>query len=545
MARLTLLTLFFTALLFGGSACAADEADHVVVVVNGDDPDSRRIGEYYLRQRGIPEGNLVELATSTRETVSFQEYVETIHNPLLAKLLEKDFISGAKAGEPDAFGRDRMSVAVSSIAYLVTVRGIPLRFDNVPGEEANAPARLPKQFQVTRGSVDSELALLAASPSTGLAGFVENPLFGNPRASGAEASRTIRVSRLDGPSAAQVTRLIDRSLEAEAEGLAGRAYFDIGGPHEKGDIWLNEAGGLAKQAFFETDFETTKRPMDLRDRFDAPAIYMGWYRPHAYGPWRQPRWAVPPGAIAYHLHSFSATTVRSETRAWLGPLVAQGYTATFGYVYEPYLELTHRPQVFLAILMNGGTFGEAIAGSTPVLSWQGVAIGDPLYRPFATGLDEQLAKAREGPYAAYPILREIRRLQAEKGASAALDYARRQFVEYPSLALAYRLARLYEDAGETQKGVEALKIIRYIGSFGTDEFVLAQKIADFLDAHDESAIAFRVYERLLGERNLNKALRLSLLETGAKVAENAGRSTEASRWPLEARQLKAPPGASN
>jgi len=541
MARLTLPTLFLIGLLCGAGTFAATVADRVVVVVNGNDPDSERIGEYYLQQRGIPKANLIELATSTEETVSFQAYVETIHNPLLSKLLEKDFISGAKASEPDEFGRDRLTVAVPSIAYLVTVRGIPLRFENVPAGNVDAPAQLPKQFQVTRGSVDSELALLAASPTTKLVGFVENPLFGNPRASGTEASRVIRVSRLDGPSAAQVTRLIDQSLEAEAEGLVGRAYFDIGGPHEKGDVWLNEAGDLAKRTFFETDFETTKRPMDMRDRFDAPAIYMGWYRPHAYGPWREPRWAVPPGAIAYHLHSFSATTVRSETRAWLGPLIAQGYTATFGYVYEPYLELTYRPQVFLAILLDGGTFGEAIAGSTPVLSWQGVAIGDPLYRPFAVGLDRQLEAARDGPYAAYAILREIRRLKAQEGESAALDFARRQFVEYPSLALAYRLARLYEDAGEARKGVEALKVIRYISSFGADEFVLARKIADFLDANDESAIAFQVYERLLDVRNMNKALRISLLEAGAKVAENAGRSTEASRWPLEARQLKAPP----
>ncbi|MFW5874438.1 MAG: TIGR03790 family protein [Verrucomicrobiota bacterium] len=520
------------------------ESDKVVVLVNRNEPDSRRIADYYVEKRGIPADNIIELETSTEETVSVAEYVETLHNPLLEALLEKEWINGVKAGGPDAYGRDRLSVAIHSIRYLVTTRGIPLRIENDPERMEAGPANLPEQFKVNRASVDSELSLLAGPPNLPMIAFVRNPLYNQRNPTGNDAARIIRVSRLDGPTAESVLRLIDRSLEAEATGLAGRAYFDAGGPHPKGDEWLRETADLARAAHFETDVETSKRPMDHRDRLDAPAIYMGWYRRNAYGPWREPRWSVPPGAIAYHLHSFSATTVRSDADAWLGAFVKQGYAATFGYVYEPYLEFTFRPQLFLASLLEGDTFGDAIAFSRPVLSWQGVAIGDPLYRPFKVGLEAQLAEG-EGSYAVYGILREIQRRKSEDGPDEALAYAKSKFAEHPSLALAYRLAKLYEASGDPERGVKALKVVRYIGSFSDDEYVLAQRIADFLDKHGASELAFEVYEKLIAERGLQKPLRISLLEGGGKVAAHAGRTTEASRWPQEARGLKAPPPTEN
>ena len=188
----------------------------------------------------------------------------------------------------------------------------------------------------------------------------------------------LRVCRLDGITVAAVKRLIDRTLEAERIGLRGRAYIDIGGPHPAGDDWFQAAAERVQGAHFDTTIERSKRPMDDRDRLDAPAIYMGWYRRHAIGPWRQPRWEVPPGAIGFHLHSFSATTLRSPNKGWVGPLVEQGYAATIGNVWEPYLEFTHRPQLLLQHLLQGGTFGAAAAYSYPVTSWMGIAVGDRL-----------------------------------------------------------------------------------------------------------------------------------------------------------------------
>jgi len=42
----------------------------------------------------------------------------------------------------------------------------------------------------------------------------------------------------------------------------------------------------------------------------------------------------------------------------------------------------HRPHLLLRALARGHNFGDAVYYALPALSWQGVAIGDPLYRPF-------------------------------------------------------------------------------------------------------------------------------------------------------------------
>ena len=521
--------------------CAAGEADHVVVLVNASDPDSAEIAKHYTEQRGIPEDNIIELEMPTKETVTVREFVDMIYNPLLNTLIEQDWVAAVKATGRDVVGRERVSIATHRISYLVTTRGVPLRIANDATLLGNGLDQLPKQFKVNNGSVDGELALLASPANLPMTAFVPNPLFSNMKPTRLDAKRVIRVSRLDGPSVASVKKLIDRSLQAEAEGLMGRAYFDIGGPHAKGDGWMNAAGELAEKAFFDTSFEKTKRPMDERDRYDAPAIYMGWYRPHAYGPWRAAKCSVPPGAIGFHLHSFSATTVRSTTKGWLGAFVNQGYCATVGNVYEPYLEYTHHPHMLLGALLDGHTFGEAAMYSNPALSWQGVAIGDPLYRPFKVGLDAQLKGAMELPFSAYLSLRQINRLKDEGKADEALAFARAQFVRQPSLALAYKLANLYAARGEPKKAVEALRVARYIAVFSNDEVVLVKKIADFLNKHGESELALDLYKKLIDQKGQAKALRIALLEGGAKIATREGHTTLASGWTLTARKLKQPP----
>ena len=46
------------------------------------------------------------------------------------------------------------------------------------------------------------------------------------------------------------------------------------------------------------------------------AIYAGWYDGDVSGPFTLPKVEFMPGAFAYHLHSFSADTLRSETSHW-------------------------------------------------------------------------------------------------------------------------------------------------------------------------------------------------------------------------------------
>ena len=515
-------------------------AKEMVIVVNRNDPDSLFIGQYYARQRGIPESRIVQLSAPIKETITIAEYAKTVANPLLNALIENKWVKGVKDRSKDAYGRERLSVSIHNIPFVVLIKGVPLRIANDPLLLEESTANLSAQFRVNNGSVDGEIALLLAPPQTSMTGLVPNPYFEKSSISSTDANRLLRVTRLDGPTKANVMNLIDRTLKAEEIGLMGRAYIDTGGPHAKGDEWIRAAGAIAEAAFFDIDYETSKRAMNHRDRLDAPAIYMGWYRPHAQAQWRSPRWPVPPGAIGFHLHSFSGTSVRS-TKTWLGAFVAQGYCATVGNVYEPYLEYTHRPQVLLAHLVGGGNFGEAVAMSTPSLSWQSVAIGDPLYRPFKVSLAEQLKSSEGSTFTAYASIREINRMLAEEGSESAIAYARSKFISQPSLALAYRLAQLYANDAKDREAVEVLKVIRFMTRFSSDDFVLVQKIANFLHKRGEGEMAFNIYKNLLEERGLDKQLKISLYEGGARIAAAQNQPVIASRWDLEARKLKSPP----
>lgn len=515
-------------------------AEGMIIVINQNDPDSLEIGQYYARKRGIPLANIVQLSAPTEETITVAQYAETVANPLLNALLENKWVKGVKDRAKDRYGRERLSVSIHEIPFVVLIRGVPLRIANDPTLLGDLPENLPQQFHVNNASVDGEIALLLAPPASSMTALMPNPYFGKSEIPATDANRILRVSRLDGPTKESVIRLIDRTLEAEVTGLMGRVYIDTGGPHANGDTWIRAAGEMAEAVHFDIDYETSKRPMDHRDRLDAPAIYMGWYRPQAYAQWQEPRWSVPPGAIGFHLHSFSATSVR-DPKTWLGAFVSQGYCAMVGNVYEPYLEFTHRPQLLLAYMLAGGNFGEAVMYSLPALSWQAVAIGDPLYRPFKISLEAQVGASVGSPFAAYISIRESNRLLAVEGSGAAIAFARSRFVTQPSLALAYRLSQLYAAEGQDREAVEAVKIIRYMTKFSPDEFVLVQKIAKFLDQRGESELALQLFENLLQERGLDKQLLISLYEGGAPVAEALGQPVTASRWLLEARKLKALP----
>jgi uncharacterized protein (TIGR03790 family) len=113
-------------------------------------------------------------------------------------------------------------------------------------------------------------------------------------------------------------------------------------------------------------------------------LYAGWYDGKVSGPFTRPPVEFMPGAFAYHLHSFSAHTVRWTNEYWCGPLLAEGVTATMGCIDEPYWDATPNIPVFFSRwLMLGFSYGEAACAAQRAVSWQTTVVGDPLYRPFA------------------------------------------------------------------------------------------------------------------------------------------------------------------
>ena len=71
---------------------------------------------------------------------------------------------------------------------------------------------------------------------------------------------------------------------------------------------------------------------------------------------------------------------------------------TVGNVYEPFLGACHRFDIFVDRLLDGYTVAEASWMSMPVLSWQGVVFGDPLYRPYARMKDMDVEPTEEDRY---------------------------------------------------------------------------------------------------------------------------------------------------
>ncbi len=363
-------------------AMAADgEAARLVILANASDPESVQLANAYAALRAIPVANIIALPLSAAETITWPEFVATLHRPLQTELLRRGWIEGIAMDLVDEAGRRKVAVSSHRISYLVVCRGVPLAIDHDPAL-AMGPARSREkpEFRTNAASVDAELSLLAW-PRPPLSGWIANPLFG----AGADLRWTnpvIKVGRLDAPTLAQAIALVEGALAAERTGLTGPAVFDLGGPEPAGDRWLEDALALAVDFGLETRVERTGATLAPDADVAGAALYFGWYAPDVNGPFLAPGFRFAPGAITMHIHSMSARTLRSEREGWTGPLVALGAAASVGNVAEPYLQLTHRPDLLLRGLLAGETLGDAAYGALPALGWMPVVVGDPLYRPF-------------------------------------------------------------------------------------------------------------------------------------------------------------------
>ncbi len=513
----------------------------VVVVANANESASMELARYYAEKRSIPGENVIALPMPQEETLSGMEFVETIWDPLLAELIDAGWIRGSLGSGRDDYTRQEAMVLGHRIGALVLCKGVPLRVAHedlffMPGDAK----RLPKPFQTTRASVDAELALLPAGGHS-MAGPVRNPVFARGRPPEFALAKVLRVSRLDGPTYASARRLVDAALEAEKIGLLGRAYVDIGGPHKNGDEWLEEVAALLEGTDYPLDVDRGRPVIDATARFDAPALYFGWYARSIAGAWKELGVAVPPGAIAFHIHSFSATTLRKQDAGWSGPLVGRGVAVTVGNVYEPYLEGTHNPVIFLEALLDGSTLAEAALRANRFLSWQTIVLGDPLYRPFAVGLGDQLDQVEPGhPFAQYAVIREMNRMAREESASAAADYGKKMFGRSPGSALGLAAARRLRADGRSVEALDLLGPFRYSTSAPSDEIAVMARIALEFDRLGDTASALRILERLAESPGAPLKLRISVLESARDVAKGAGDFLKAEEFRKQIEVLEPP-----
>jgi uncharacterized protein (TIGR03790 family) len=539
--RILARTFVVLALLAGGFARPAlgagdSPAAGVIILANRADPDSLRLAAHYAAARGVPVENLVTLPMPAGETISWAECVGEIWQPLQDELVRRGWIDAIKTQSMDAIGRKTYVIAGHHIAYLVVCRGVPLRIGHAPGLlSMNAFLTGQSQLRTNQGAVDSELSLLARN-GYNINGWVPNPLFQNEHPTPFDLSDIVKVGRLDGPTLLDAERLVDNALIAERTGLLGRSYVDLGGPSPEGDQWLEAAAAQLTKLGFDGDVDRTAATLPATARFDAPVLYFGWYTDNLNGPFTLPDFVFPPGAIALHIHSFSAHTLRSPTEGWCGPLVAHGVTATMGNVFEPYLEFTHRPDLLLHALARGWTLGEAAYYALPALSWQGVLIGDPLYRPFKVDFLEQWKNRDDLPpsLAPYAVLREMHLLDAKKISVDAVAMAHASMDESPSLVIGLALAQRLAAVGDAAGAAREVEFTRFIKTFRPQEWALAVEAARLLVAGGRAQSAEEVFKNLLASDGLPPAARAVWLTAARDAALAAHDSAQAAQWEMDA-----------
>lgn len=380
MRRLVCVVLFLLSL--GGIGCAqaaADLAQATLVLYNRGDPDSPALARFYAAQRHIPNDHLVGLDCPTEEEISRQEYDNTIAEPLRKIFAERKWWKTKN----EAGGGTK--VISNQIDFIALIRGIPLKIRATTNYAGDHPAANAIGSQ-NQASVDSELAFLGFF-SRQISGAANNPYFQNFRPiAELDDSPLMLVARLDAPTAAIVRRMITDSVETEKSGLWGRACVDgahnTSGGFADGDEWLKTVVKDLRQVGIPVLYDQKPEIFPAGYPLNNCALYYGWYAGSVAGAFTDPGFTFAPGAVAVHIHSFSANTLRQTDANWVGPLLSKGAAAALGNVYEPYLQMTAHLDIFNDRLLHGFTLAESAFMATRAVSWMTVVVGDPLYRPY-------------------------------------------------------------------------------------------------------------------------------------------------------------------
>jgi uncharacterized protein (TIGR03790 family) len=347
------LLLLFTVVF----SLSAQIGENVLVVVNRNDPVSRRIGEYYQSRRSVPPQNVCAIETVTDEDISWQTYQSGIEQPV------GECLKNAGLQE--------------KVLYIVTTLGVPLKMTGGEGG-----------LKTENASVDSELALLYArlkGTTFPRAGPVPNPFFGQRDAPFRHPAFPIYlVTRLSGWNFAEVQAMIDRALAARNR---GKFVIDLKGPGaNSGNNWLRSAAMLlpADRVVLDTTAGVLSRMRDVIG-------YASW---GSNDPGRQQRWLGfqwLPGAIVSDYVSTNGRSLKRPPDNWTlsvpfagwqqnlsADYLHEGATGASGNVYEPYLNTIARPDYLFPAYYAGRNLAESYYLALPALSWQGIVLGDPL-----------------------------------------------------------------------------------------------------------------------------------------------------------------------
>lgn len=485
--------------------------NEVVVVYNTQMPGSEMVARHYAEVRGVPDSQVYGFALTTNEVMSRDDFTSQLQKPL-ADRLEKDGLW--KFGQVIVYDTNHIPVRLdnrvveSKIRYAVLCYGVPLKIAPDLTLQEVEDKLMRSELRRNEAAVDSELAWLPLSRmDVALAGPLPNPLYTETNRYALDPTNGIlMVARLDGPTADIANHLVDKAMDAETNGLWGRAYFDARGlsPHDTsyylGDEWILTGAKICKLLGFDVETDTNPETWPASFPMDHIAIYAGWYAGDACGPFALPKVEFMPGAFAYHLYSFSADTLRSTTRNWCGPFLAKGVTCTMGCVYEPYLTGTPNIAFFLEAFGNGYTFGEAAWASQSTLSWQTTVIGDPLYHPMGRNLAELHGQlfTRHSPLIQWSFNRLVN-LDIMRGVplEQLANFVENLPVTAQSSVLTDKLALLDDRLGKPSSAIDLWQRALTLDPSPEEAIRIRLTLADKLLAQKRIADAIQNYQQLL------------------------------------------------
>lgn len=532
---------------------AENAGDSVVVVYNNNVSESRILAEYYASRRQVPKEQIFGLDLPKTETMTRAEFREQLQKPLLEKLEKAKLFSFRQEIQPatkEKPGEVVQLVTETKVRYAALCYGVPLKILSDPNVKEEGMERIRVELRRNEAAVDSELALLPLSRvNLPLTGPFQNRWYGATNAANLNPTNgLLMVTRLDGPSFQAAKRLVDLAIQAETDGLWGRAYFDTRGltnsNYKLGDNWIKGAGQVARRLGFETIFDESPGTFSASYPMSQIALYAGWYDGHVSGPFSRPKVEFMPGAVAYHLHSFSAQSIRSASQNWVGPLLEKGVTATLGCVEEPYLEGT--PDVatlFSRLLLFGFSFGEAAYACQGSLSWQTTVIGDPLYRPFhrkPQALYEDLAR-RHSPLIEWSQLQIVNLNQVTGMPPADLtDYLRDLPETKTSAVLEEKLGDLYHSQGKLMDAIDPYSAVLKLNPTPQQRVRVMLGLARLLGAFSREEQAYELYRQFLSEFPDYPDL-VSIYKKILPLAEKLGKMSEAEELQKEINRLTPPP----
>jgi uncharacterized protein (TIGR03790 family) len=371
------IALTLCALASHAPLATAQTAENVAVVINDASPDSKQVGEYYVKARNIPADNVIRIQASTDDAIQPAAFLASIQQPIAAALTRGNL-------------QDR-------ILYIVLTTDVPLRIIGTGGQDG------------TVASVDSELTLLyrrMTGRTVPTRGRVDNPYFLGSRPVSEARQFSHRehdiylVSRIDAFTVDEAKALVDRAGRTAREGQIVLDQRDAL-VNRLGEDWLGLAAqNLTKAGHSErVVLETTPKPA----RDVSPVMgYFSWGSTDPQNRVRAVKMDFVPGAIGATFVSTDARTFKEPPETWqptntsdrvtwfegspqslVGDLIREGLTGVAGQVSEPYLQSAVRPDVLFPVYLAGFNLVESFYLAIPHISWQTVVIGDPLCTPFA------------------------------------------------------------------------------------------------------------------------------------------------------------------